>query len=226
MYYLNHEDEYSDGYVEYQEDKILEKIKTYPAYHFLEGLINTGMFWTPDNTHYFLMQETWVDDTYKNKSVAYACVKFGPCLNTWLDYNEWKKTTVHIDFLCIHNEWRGLGTLSVLSRYLQECAEDAGVFIYGHARPFGINLPMLKNQNEAADWINTIQEENEYVGLKQEKKDAWKLYQKYKELGFCNYDGVGIDFENRWWRKTCFGYRSAKLNSNIVGDFLDLHLNC
>lgn len=226
MSHLNPPDNYSDGYVEYQEDQIFEKIKEYPSYHFLDYLFKKELLWTYDQQHYFLLHEIWGDGPADRMRVCSACVKFGASFNTWIDFAEWKKQVVHIDWLCTMSEWRGIGTLQVLSKILQEAAEETGVFLFGHARPFQITLPQLTDQKAVEDWISRPEEEKKFVGLKKEKEAAKKLYQKYREYGFCNFDGIGIDFNNRWWRNTCFGYRSTKMEKSVVSDFLDLHLKC
>ena len=220
------DDEYSDAYCEYQEEQIRERLKTYPVYHFVEYMANMGLFYTPDNLHFFMLQESFNYEKIVRERICTACVKFSTTPNTYIPYSEWKKYVVHIDWLTANSELRGTGTLSVLSKFIQEAAEETGVVVLAHARPFSIELPTMVNHKEVEYWLENHTSSVMSHSLKKEKKLAKGLYKKYLEYGFCNYDGTGMGYSNRFWKETSFGYRSSKLKDSEVSRFIDKHLHC
>ena len=224
--YRPDDEEYSEAYCGYQEEQILERLKTYPVYHFVEYLADMGMFYTPDDQHFFMLYETFNYETIEKERMCSACVKFSVTPNTYIQYDEWKKYVLHIDWLTANTELRGTGTLSVLSHFIQEAAEETGVAVLAHARPFSIDLPRIVNYKEVDAWLDTHTSGPISHSLKKEKKLAKGLYKKYLEYGFCSYDGTGMGFRNRFWKETSFGYRSSKLKESVVSRFLDEHLFC
>jgi len=197
----------------------------YPSYRFLVGLHDNGFLWTPNMQDYFLLREDWETNPSESETICLAYLRLNIVGNTWICFEEWKKYAVHIQCLCTQDDFRGVGVYSLLLSMLLRQADESGVFIYGHSRPFHISLPRLRNQEEASQWLRQGDGQHE-PSLKKDKMQAKALLKKYLQYGFCRFDGTGVRCANRFWKKMHFGYRGASIESESVSRFLDEHLIC
>ena len=215
MYKLNSPDRTNEE-LEDDDEQRLE----YPSFKMLDSLVQTRRMWTHDGQHFFLLMDTGGGD----QEVA-ACVKLDVIGISYLPQKVVEKNTIHIRWVCTRNDWRQCGMLSVVMKFLIDAAEEYGVFLHLHSRPFDLELPQLSNQDQAIEWL-----ENSYgshnPSLKKDKANAKLLKKKYIEMGFCRFDGVGLSFGNRYWKRMCLGYRSSKIDDLLLNRYLDCHLNC
>ena len=199
--------------------------KNYPSIKFYERLIKNEMFWTHDWNDFFLLQEIWDMETHQYNRQVLAVVGLEYLPNSYLPQMTTEKYLVHINYVAVHNDLRGCGTLGTLCQLLLEAAEESGVFLYGHSRPFNIDLPTMTHQDQCKDW-QKLNDSTMNLSLKQDKKNAKKLLPIYLKNGFCRFDGHGVRFGNRWWKKMCFGYRSSNIDDRELNHLLDNHLYC
>jgi len=146
--------------------------------------------------------------------------------NTYLPYKDWVREALEIEWLCICDTFRGTGHLAVVCQRIIDAAEETGIFVYGYARNFQINMPELDNKTDIGKWISEGSNTRIENSLKKNRQRSKTLYQKYLEYGFCSFDGTGMDIGDRWFKKLAFGYKSTKLKSGIVSDFVDHHIKC
>lgn len=192
---------------------------TYPSWKMLDSLVQERKLWSVDGLHYFLLM-----DTGKDQEVA-ACVAVNSIGNTYLPREITEKYTVHIQYVCTRNDWRNCGFLGVVMQYFIEAAEEYGVFLHLHARPFNIELPKISHPDEIEKWLEEDGGRHT-ASLKKDKANAKIMKKVYLGMGFCNYDGVGVRFGNRYWKKMCCGYRSSRIENPILNRYLDQHLHC
>lgn len=198
---------------------------SFPSYKFLCGLHDSKLLWTPNLQDYFLLGEEWIDVTLEKQSICLAYLRLNIVENTMVKCDEWRKHAVHIQCLCTQDDYRGTGAFPLLMSILLSQAEESGVFVYGHSRPFYISLPRITNHNDAERWIESAEGKHE-ASLKRDKIQSRELLKKYRECGFCRFDGAGVRCGNRFWKKMHFGFRSSKMESSEIGRFLDNHLHC
>jgi hypothetical protein len=214
MYYVN-----TPGQTQQEKEDNEEERKDYPTSRMLESLVYQRKLWTCDWRHFFLLM-----DTYDGQEVA-GCVCLDIIGNSHLPIEVVEKNTLHVRWVCTRNDWRQCGFLSVIMQYLIEGAEEFGLFLHLHARPFEIDLPKLANKEEVEKWIEEDKGKHN-PSLKNDKQNAKIMKKKYRAMGFCSYDGVGIRFSNRWWRTMCCGYRSSRIENRLLNRYLDSHLHC
>lgn len=193
--------------------------KQYPSWKMMNSLVQSRKLWSVDGKHYFLLM-----NTYDGQEVA-SCVCLDVIGNTYLPKEIVEKYTVHVSWVCTRNEWRNCGMLSVVMQYLIEAAEENGVFLHLHARPFDIELPKLANPDDVEKWTDENYGTHN-PSLKRDKENSKIMKRKYLGMGFCRYDGAGLRFQNRYWRKMCCGYRSSRIENPLLSKFLDSHLYC
>lgn len=209
----------------YSEDELNEIFSESPTWKFLNMMHDVKYFWSPDNRNFFLMQELWRDGPLDKVSTAVAALEICIKENTYVPFKEWASQTAEINWLCVNDEIRGCGTLGVVCQKLIEAAEEAGIFLYGFARNFNVELPKLETKEGVQQWLLNHQTSLE-PSLKKNKETSKALFQKYRNYGFCKYDATGFAMENRFFKKLSFGYKSSKLQTGIVADFVDRHLKC
>lgn len=192
----------------------------YPSYKMLDSLVQSRRLWSTDGQHFFLLMNTG-DGT---QEVA-ACVCVNSIPNSYLPIEITEKHTVHIQYVCTRNDWRNCGFLGVVMQYLIEAAEEYGVFLHLHARPFEIELPQISNPEDLEKWVEQDLGTHN-PSLKKDKQNAKLMKRVYLGMGFCRYDGVGVRFGNRYWKKMCCGFRSSKITNPILNRYLDQHLHC
>lgn len=206
-------------------DAEYELCKHWPSIRFREHLLKDKLFWTHNWQDFYLLQEMFDYEAgeYINHVTAALRVEYTP--NTYLDTEIVKQHVVHLNYICIRNEWRGVGALRTVCTKLIQAAEDTNVVLVGHARPFYIDLPELTNQDDVKQWERDCTSSHN-KSLKQDKINAKKLLPKYLDYGFCKYDGTGVRFGNRWWKRMCFAYKGSNIQDRDINKFYDNHLLC
>lgn len=199
--------------------------KNDPSIKFREYLIKDKLFWTHDWEEYFLLQEQfdYENHEYVSQVVAAIGINFVPI--SYLPLKEVEKYCIHIKYITTYNQYRGCGTLGTVCKFLIQAAEECGVFLHGHSRPFYIDLPYMTNQEEVKKWQEEVDSYHN-PSLKADKKNAKKLLPVYLDYGFCRYDGHGVQFGNRYWKKMCFGYASSKIEDAEMSKYISGHLRC
>ena len=220
MYYQNNEDEKID--IEQHNEDI---VRGYPSYKFRQALVDNRYFWSVDGLHYFfLMDDTNYDTGESMQSVA-AVVKMNCIPISYLSQRAVEKHTVHIQYICIRNDWRNLGILGAMSKLIQEQVDEHNIFIHFHSRPYHVELPQVVDPDSAMDWAEN-HEGKHTASYKKDKEDAKKMRQAYRRLGYCYFDGYGIGFRNRVWKDYCLGYAGANIGDESVARYVDNHLRC
>ena len=199
--------------------------KNWPSIKFREYLLKDKIWWTNNWEEFYLLQEMKDYEAGEYKSYVTAAVGIEYLTNPYLDLMTVQKHFLHINYITVRTDWRGLGALNTISQLLIRGAEDTGIVLLGHARPFNIDLPEITNQEQALHWQENNKSSHN-LSLKKDKANAKKLLPKYLEYGFCKYDGHGIRFSNRWWKKMCFGYSSSKINDYEVNKYIQEHMYC
>jgi hypothetical protein len=199
--------------------------KDYPTIKFLEALLERPYIWSPNYTDYFLINENFNIDKQVTEFEVSAAFRFEITTNTYLSKEDTDKHFLHLNYICSRTDFRGCGALSLLSKIFIEEAEKSGIFIWGHSRPFFIELPKIINHHEAEAWLKR-KDHYHNNSLKEDKKNAKSLLQVYLDQGFCRYNQTGVRFTNRFWKKMGFGYRSNNIKDRTINKFLDETLKC
>ena len=194
-----------------------------PTAKFMSNLAN-GYFWTCDWETYGLRQTIQTEDGPSSEVVAIARLHLTE--STILDLETMHHYCMYIKSVSVRPDLRGLGIFNSLMGLLIHAAEEAGIFLFGYARYFNHEFPVIKTEEEWRDWTYGGEISSHLSSLKEDKKQAKKLYRKYLDMGFCNYSMKGIDMGNRQWKQTAFGYGSTKIEDATLKKHLEHHLKC
>lgn len=196
-----------------------------PTAKFFSNLMK-NYFITNNYEEFCLRQDVYneEEETVEDEIVAMVRIKLIP--STVLPYNVMTHNTAYISSLAIREDNRGMGLMPVINHLLISCAEDAGIFLYGYARNYIIEIPRMKSVDEYNEWLTGEEKSNHYSSLKTDKERAKKLHRAYLNQGYCRYDMTGIRLGNRYWKKMGFGYASSKIDDKKLLKHLNIHLNC
>jgi len=209
---------------EKEEKEYCEKISKTNSGKFLLSLYSDGLFWTDDLKSFYLIRDE-IDCDGGQYRVVVGLVNLEIVPNSYLRSNEWIFNAVHIHSIVVADEYRGAGTLGCICSLLIRAADENGVFLFGHARPFYAELPKLKSSVDIEAWKpNAVSAHT--TSLAREKKESKNLLRKYLEYGFCRFDGHGIKMANRFWKERSFGYLGSGISDSEIGRFVIKHLAC
>ncbi len=187
---------------------------------FLESL--EGIWKTPNyEDFFFFMDGGLLFDGYV-AAVITLDVMHNHCLG--LAYSH--RNTVHIRSIGVANHMRGLGFLGSICSVLLATAEEAGVFIYGTAKPFRYDVPEIRCPEDGLAFLE--RRNDQWESLKTDKKmkiEAMNLRQKYVGYGFQCYDSAGFPCCDGFWKRNSFGYASTMLDKEGTGDYFHRHLS-
>ena len=187
---------------------------------FLQSL--KGIWGTPNyEDFFFLMDGGMLFDGYV-AAVITLDVMHNHCWG--LGYS--LRNTIHIRSIGVANHMRGVGFLGSICNVLLATAEEAGVFIYGTAKPFRYDVPEIRSSEEGLAFLERRNEDWESMRTnKKMKAEAMTLRQKYVSYGFQCYDSAGFPCCDRFWKRNSFGYASTLLDKEGTGDYFDRHLS-
>lgn len=190
-------------------------------YKFLESL--SVVMPTPNHEDFFFV----FDDVFKTEKKAVGVVTIDVMHNHQLGL-EWSiYNAVHIRSLGVANDERGIGYFSCLCSLLIRVAEEAGVFLYGTALPFRYDIPTIVDKDGIEEFLK--KRDSSWYSMKTDKKikqQSLELRKAYLRNGFCAYDSSGFAGNDRFFKKTGFGYLSTKTNVNGLQGYFDRHLSC
>ena len=152
--------------------------------------------------------------------VSFDCIR-----NTYIPDKINREFCIHIAMIGIADDFRRCGFLSYVCSRIINWADEAGVFVYGHARGFNYPVPLMKNVDESLEWLEHRDHTLPHsLHPKKDLAQSKSLHQKYLEYGFSRYDGAGMVFGNRKWKRLCFGHLGEKCDNDWLRDFLGSHL--
>lgn len=183
-------------------------------------------YFITNNYEEFCLRENVYYEDGRVESEIVAMVRIKLVKSTVLPYDIMTHHTAYISSLAIREDHRGLGYMPVINKLLINCAEEAGIFLFGFARNYIIEIPPMKSVEEYNCWLEGEENSRHYSSLKLDKERAKKLHKAYLAQGYCRYNMTGIPMGNRYWKKMGFGYRSSKLDNKVLEKHLDNHLNC
>ena len=194
--------------------------ESFPACRFLK-LVNEE--WkTPNFADFFVFRDDPISEV---GGFIAGCVSLNRIGSTYLPDDIMAKYSVHISMIGIADEFRRCGFLGYVCSRMISWADEAGVFLYGHARAFEYPIPLMHTPEETMEWLSRRDSFSPHqIGLKKEMVQSKNLHKKYIEYGFRRFDGAGLRFANRQWKRTCFGHMGENLESNEMRSFLNLHL--
>ena len=196
-----------------------------PTAEFFSRLMKS--YFITNNYEEFCLRENiyYDDDRVESEIVAMVRIKLIP--STVLPYEVMTHHTAYISSLAVREDYRGMGYMPIINNLLISCAEDAGIFLFGYARNYIIEIPPMKSVDEYNRWLSGEEKSRHYSSLMTDKARAKKLHHTYLNQGYCRYNMTGINMgSNRYWKKMGFGYRSSKLDCNQLEKHLDRHLDC
>jgi len=203
-----------------EEDLARKRFDGYPTGKFLK--LMQSEWKTPDYTSFFIWRDDPIDEY---GGFVVGCVDIDCIRNTYLPDALNREYLIHISSIGITNDFRGCGFLAYVCSRIIDWADEAGVFVYGHARGFEYPIPLMHDAEEASSWLeNRHQVSPHILGMKKDFAQSRKLHQKYVEYGFKRFDGAGVRFENRKWKKLCFGHFGESCDNERVRDFAQRHL--
>ena len=196
-----------------------------PTAKFFSNLMK-NYFITNNYEEFCLRQDVYNEDedSLEDEIVAMVRIKLLP--STVLPYEVMTHHTAYISSLAIREDNRGMGLMPVINHLLISCAEDAGIFLFGYARNYIIEIPRMKSVDEYNKWLSGEEKSSHYTSLKTDKERAKKLHKAYLNQGYCRYNMTGIRMGNRYWKKMGFGYASSKIDDKKLLKHLNVHLNC
>ena len=196
-----------------------------PTAKFFSNLMKN--YFITNNYEEFCLRQDVVDEEsgeLEDEIVAMVRIKLLP--STVLPYDVMTQNTAYISSLAIREDNRGMGLMPVINHLLISCAEDAGIFLYGYARNYIIEIPRMKSVEEYNDWLSGEEKSSHFSSLKKDKERAKKLHKAYLNQGYCRYDMTGFRMGNRYWKKMGFGYASSKIEDKRLLKHINNHLNC
>jgi hypothetical protein len=186
---------------------------------FLESL--KTIWKTPNYEDFFF----FMDGGYMGDGYVAAVITLDVLHNHRLGLRYSVRNTVHIRSIGVANHMRGVGFLCAICNVLLAVAEEAGVFIYGTAKPFRYDVPEIRTPEEGLAFLERRNEDWEPLGTnKKRKAEAVLLRQKYVSYGFQCYDSAGLPCDDRFWKKNSFGFASSLLDTEGTGDYFCRHL--
>ena len=196
-----------------------------PTAKFFSNLMKN--YFITNNYEEFCLRENIYYENDRVESEIVAMVRIKLIKSTVLPYEVMTHNTAYISSLAVREDHRGMGYMPVINKLLIDCAEDAGIFLFGYARNYIIEIPSMKSVDEYNNWLSGQEKSSHYSSLKTDKARAKKLHKVYLSHGYCRYNMTGIYMgSNRYWKKMGFGYRSTKLDNKILARHLDKHLQC
>ena len=212
----------NNGAVLSEEELALKRFEAYESGKFLRLMQEEWK--TPDWTNFFIWRE---DQLAENGGFIAGCIEFDCIRNTYIDNDLNRRFFLHIGAIGIADEFRRCGFLGYACAKIISWADEAGVFVYGHARGFEYRIPTMHHQQEVLSWMETrldgVSPHN--LPLQKDLAQSRTLHKKYLEYGFKRFDGTGVRFANRKWKKLCFGYLGANCENQAVRDFAKRHLS-
>lgn len=178
--------------------------------------------WTTPNYQDFFF---FMDGRFPFDGYVAAVITLDVMHNHQLGLGYSLRNTVHIRSIGVANHMRGVGYLEAICNVLLSVAEDAGVFIYGTAKPFRYDVPEIRTADDGLAFLE--QRSRDWIPMSTDRKrkaEATALRQKYVSYGFQCYDSAGFPCEDRFWKKNSFGFASSSLAREGVGDYFERHL--
>lgn len=177
---------------------------------------------SPDGDHFcLLMDEFAAMEPFVAAIVNIDVLPNQELGNRWAFYN-----AVHIRSIGVCNEFRGCGFFGTICKYLQNAADQANVFIYGCARPFQYDIPILPNGAELNKFLDTYEGLSTLKTDKKKKQESLELLERYIQNGFCRYNCSGAHFFDKFFKRNSFGYLGEGTDLEGVADYFNKHLSC
>ena len=196
-----------------------------PTAKFFKNLMDS-YFITNNYEEFCIRQDIEQEDgTIENEIIAMCRIKLAT--STVLPNNVMTQNTAYLSALAIREDQRGINNMPIINSLLIQAAEDAGIFLYGYARNYIIEIPVMQSVDDYNTWLTEGEKSSHHLGFKKDFARAKKLLGAYLDQGYCRYDLKGIYMgSNRKWKKTGFGYRSTKIDNDKLNQHLDIHLQC
>jgi hypothetical protein len=195
--------------------------ETWPSYRFLQAVESEWK--TPNGSDFFIYRD---DPISPEGGFVAGCVTLDCIANTYLHEDVVKKYVVHIAMIGVTEQFRGCGFLAYICGRLIYWADECGVFLFGHARAFEYPMPVMHSAEDVLAWLPGRDKATSHkISLKRDLADSRRLHGKYLEYGFSRFDGTGVRFGNRKWKRLCFGHCGAGMENRTILDFSSSHLS-
>jgi hypothetical protein len=196
-----------------------------PTAKFFKNLMDS--YFITNNYEEFCVRQDieYEDGRVENEIIAMCRIKL--ITSTILPDNVMTQNAAYLSALAIREDHRGIHNMPLINSLLIEAAEDAGIFLFGYARNYIIEIPVMQSVEDYNLWLDEGEKSSHNIGFKKDFARAKKLLGAYLDQGYCRYDLKGIYMgSNRKWKKTGFGYRSSKIDNDMLNKHLDNHLSC
>ena len=196
-----------------------------PTAKFFSNLMES-YFITNNYEEFCIRQDIHYEDGRVEDEIIAMC-RIKLITSTVLPHNIMTQNTAYLSALAIREDHRGQGYMPIINQLLISAAEDAGIFLFGYARNYIIEIPAMQSVDDYNNWLTEGENSRHHQGFKKDFANAKKLLGAYLDQGYCRYDLKGIYMgSNRKWKKTGFGYRSSKIDNKELNQHLDKHLQC